>query len=519
MSDNVQTAAVWQQTIDNLDQLKKTALFQKAQYIASLKAQYQELNILQQQQAAADIAGQTANVADIQNKINSLTAQIQVTTGLIANSERDIVQIDADLVFAFQQKSIAEAGPPRDNSNTPPIAVVPGESNSSVTLEKSPPIENPAPAAISQPRSFPAGQNDILDGGIPASGDNTIQNPAPVTVNANTRPNPDYELVFDPVNIDPNSDPLEEARYQAGLRFDEATGRTEQDIIGAYGGMQGLQGSVDRARSQQTLQDAENAKTQGDWRVRLSLAPTADYLYKAINPGILAPLQKTLGVIFPYLPQIQVTYAANYETADIVHTNYKMIQYKNSAVDQITITGDFTAQDTNEADYLLAVIHFFRTVTKMFYGKDQIPKPGTPPPLCYLSGLGDFQFDKHPLVVSSFNYSLPNDVDYIRASSPTLLSGVNSTAYNNKGGILPSSEIRMKSSPNPLNSGATVSLPVFENKATNTQPTYVPTKMSISITAFPIVTRNNISNRFSVKDYATGALLQGSKNPSGGGIW
>ena len=43
--------------------------------------------------------------------------------------------------------------------------------------------------------------------------------------------------------------------------------------------------------------------------------------------------------------------------------------------------------------------------------------------------------------------------------------------------------------------------------------------MSISITAFPMVTRNDISNRFSVKDYATGKLLQGRKNPGGGGIW
>jgi hypothetical protein len=281
----------------------------------------------------------------------------------------------------------------------------------------------------------------------------------------------------------------------------------------------GLQGPKNDTIAQQTGQDAVNKKTTDDWRVRLSLAPGSKYLYNASPAGILAYLAHTDGVVFPYVPQIQVTYAANYETADIVHSNYKLIQYKNSAVDQITITGDFTAQDTYEANYLLAVIHFFRTVTKMFYGKDQIPKPGTPPPLCYLSGLGDFQFNNHPLVISSFNYSLPNDVDYIRASSPTLLSGVNSTAYNPKGGAQSASDVRMKAGEKPLNGGATVSPPNFVGPATNTPPTYVPTKMSISITAFPMVTRSNISKRFSVKDYATGALLQGSRNPSGGGIW
>jgi hypothetical protein len=280
----------------------------------------------------------------------------------------------------------------------------------------------------------------------------------------------------------------------------------------------GLQGPTNDARAQSTTQDTENKKTQDDWRVRLSLAPSSTYLYNAKPAGILEYLKATNGVVFPYVPQIQVTYAANYETSDIVHSNYKLIQYKNSAVDQISITGDFTAQDTYEANYMLAVIHFFKSVTKMFYGRDQIPKPGTPPPLCYLSGLGDFQFDNHPLVISSFNYSLPNDVDYIRASGPTLMPGVDSSAYNAKGSEMSPSERRLQGGPNPPNVGAIQSDPIWRNTNTNIQPTYVPTKLQIVITAFPMVTRNDISNRFSVRDYATGALLQGSKN-KGGGIW
>jgi hypothetical protein len=151
----------------------------------------------------------------------------------------------------------------------------------------------------------------------------------------------------------------------------------------------------------------------------------------------------------------------------------------------------------------------------MFYGKDQIPKPGTPPPLCYLHGLGNFQFDNHPLVISSFNYSLPSDVDYIRASSPTLAPGADSTAYNIKGQNQSIGDVRRGI----LNTGATEAPAKFPDKATNTKATYVPTKMSISITAFPIVSRNNISNTFSLKKYATGELLQGSINPRGGGIW
>ena len=313
-------------------------------------------------------------------------------------------------------------------------------------------------------------------------------------------------------------DPFEAARIRAGEEFDRASLRTEQDIFAAEGvtNAAGLQGKLDNTRAQQITQDAENAKTQGDWRVRLSLAPGASYLYKAQDPGILAPLQKTDGVIFPYVPQIQVTYAAHYDPQELTHSNYKIYQYKNSGVDQVVITCDFTAQDNQEATYMLAVIHFFRSVTKMFYGKDQTPSPGTPPPLCYLSGMGDFQFNRHPLVVSSFNYSLPNDVDYIRASSPTLLSGVNSTGYNDgRNSETTPSQVRLQK----LNPGATESGPAWKSQATNTQPTYVPTKIQLNITAYPVVTRSDISNNFSLKKYATGELLQGSIRPNGGGIW
>ena len=98
------------------------------------------------------------------------------------------------------------------------------------------------------------------------------------------------------------------------------------------------------------------------------------------------------------------------------------------------------------------------------------------------------------------------------------MSGVNSSAYNAKGSEMSLSERRLQGGPNAPNVGAIKSDPNWRNTNTNIQPTYVPTKLQITITAFPIVTRNDISNRFSVRDYATGALLQGSKN-KGGGIW
>jgi len=328
---------------------------------------------------------------------------------------------------------------------------------------------------------------------------------------------PDYNK---PPEVDPNEDPVAALDEATRLEREQELFRqqlAEQEDPFDAGSLnrQGIPSATNNARAQASTQDAVNFSQLPDWRVRLALAPnTPNILYKADPAGILQPLQATNGVVFPYTPSVQVNYSANYEPFDLVHNNYKVYQYKNSSVEQLQITCDFTAQDTKEATYLLAVIHFFRSVTKMFYGKDQNPKAGTPPPLCYLYGLGDFQFNAHPLLINSFNYSLPNNVDYIRAGSPTLVPGQSPAGYSNPNNSQTVSGVRMNS--NGLSAGANTPPPVF-SQPTNKEPTYVPTKMQITISAIPIVTRNDISNRFSLRDYATGGLLLGKT--SKGGIW
>jgi hypothetical protein len=271
--------------------------------------------------------------------------------------------------------------------------------------------------------------------------------------------------------------------------------------------------TIQKAKEQATLEARNNtAASTTDWRVRLQLAPGATYLYKDPEPGILKPLMATDGVIFPYTPSIETAYTANYDKYDLTHSNYRGYFYKNSAVNDINIRGTFTAQDTFEAEYLLAVIHFFRSITKMFYGQDSLR--GAPPPLVYLSGFGDYQFNKHPCLVSNFSYSLPTDVDYIRALAP-----------NNYGNLFSQRAKSGGFSTNPFGSvlsrltsigvpvGAEPSSPtpgeITQNVNNLTGATYVPTKIEINLTLLPTNTRAQVSQQFSLKKYADGSLIKG----------
>jgi hypothetical protein len=244
--------------------------------------------------------------------------------------------------------------------------------------------------------------------------------------------------------------------------------------------------------------------TADDWRIRLSLADTANYLYKiAGKADILYPLVATNGVVFPYTPVINTAYRANYDPSELTHSNYKMFFYKNSSVDDISITADFTAQDTAEANYMLAVIHFFKSATKMFYGQDASPRAGTPPPLLYLTGYGHHQFENHPLLLTNFTYNLPNDVDYIRAGSNATWGGSDIAKMST----------RLASAG--LQPGGVAKPAAFSGLASKDVVTYLPTKIQITLSLVPVVTRNDISKNFSLKDYAAGKL-SGKTN---GGIW
>lgn len=266
---------------------------------------------------------------------------------------------------------------------------------------------------------------------------------------------------------------------------------------------------VRQAQNQDTNQSlSQQMPANTDWRVTLRLAPGATYLYNAPDAGLLQPLKVTNGVIFPYTPSITTAYKANYSNYDLTHSNYRGYFYQNSYTDAITINAPFTAQSTADAAYVLAVIHFFRSVTKMFYGQDTTYR-GSPPPLVFLSGLGDYQFNNHPCLVQSFNYVLPADVDYISSGSPNNL-GLNlqplQNLYSTTLNAVSPTVTRLATAFLPP--GAQNSLPA-PLKSLLSNPTYVPSKLEIQLTLLPVQSRSQVSRQFSLQGFANGNLLKG----------
>lgn len=212
---------------------------------------------------------------------------------------------------------------------------------------------------------------------------------------------------------------------------------------------------------------------EADWRVRVSMRPaTAALFYNNQSNAIMYPLSQSKGVIFPYTPTVSVSHSARYGATTLTHSNYSSYFYEGSEVQSIQISGDFTVQNIEEGQYLMATIQFFRACTKMFFGNS--PLAGTPPPMVFLSGFGDAYLPNVPCVVTNFSHTMPADVDYVEVPVGTSLQNIVGNQINTN---MAGSKTRM------------------------------PTMSTITLTLQPIYSRRNVADNFTLEKFSAGALI------------
>jgi len=131
------------------------------------------------------------------------------------------------------------------------------------------------------------------------------------------------------------------------------------------------------------------------------------------DDSILSPLSKDGGVVFPYTPTIMMAHSANYGTYDVAGSIYQQNYYMNTPNPSISITALFSSNSAEEARYTTAALHFFKTCMKSDFGALAGATAGTPPPILKFSCFGHVHALNVPCIIRSFNYTLPEDTDYM----------------------------------------------------------------------------------------------------------
>lgn len=217
---------------------------------------------------------------------------------------------------------------------------------------------------------------------------------------------------------------------------------------------------------------------QQDFRARLqpkSSGAAMDILGPRDSSNLLYPLYSTNGVLFPYTPSISTGNVADYDPSSFIHSNYGYNAYVRSYPKPISISAEFTAQSNDEALYLLAVIHFFRAVTKSYFGINPYNKAGTPPPVLIFNYLGQYQFNNVPVLVKNFDYTYEANIDYV-----PVYTGSNVNYSANIG----------------------VQLPTTDSSGYS----YVPTHLTVSLELDTQYTPIDLRNKFNLDEFRSGKL-------------
>jgi hypothetical protein len=281
--------------------------------------------------------------------------------------------------------------------------------------------------------------------------------------------------------------------------------------------------SIDLPAAGEAIGDIESAiasfggdgSNANDWRVRLSLSSWSSFR----SSPVLKPLKDAGGLIFPYTPTIGISSGATYRGISTVHTNYTFQAYQNSEPGTISITAPMYVEDPEQGLYWIAMVHYLRSLTKMFSGAD--PKAGNPPPVIMLNGYGNYVFKNVPVVVKKMSVSLNAECDYIGVevfgSAAGEIQGITDSIgglSDSLGSVLPGLggvTGAVSSIAGGVGQVAGLLGTLGIGGKTSGGITRVPTKSSFTIELQPVYSRDSV-RKFSLDRFVTGGYLS---NPTG----
>lgn len=198
---------------------------------------------------------------------------------------------------------------------------------------------------------------------------------------------------------------------------------------------------------------------------------------------------------FPYTPQIDYSNDVKYDSFTLTHTNYQPYAYARTENPQISLQAKFSSHTKEHFAISERAIRFLRTYTKMNYGREDGERGQTPRILRFYA-MGNPIFFKVPVVISKFNITFPEDVDYIKGMFE---------AEDAKQTVKTVEQVGNRDVPT-VNADGTTVLPTVTITATRDKAIYLPVFFQISIS---LLVQQNIAKtvrEFTLEKFGSGQM-------------
>ena len=198
---------------------------------------------------------------------------------------------------------------------------------------------------------------------------------------------------------------------------------------------------------------------------------------------------------FPYTPQIEYSNDVKYDSFNLTHTNYQPYAYARTENPQLTLSAKFSSHTKDHFNIAERAIRFLRIYTKMNYGREDVDRGQTPRILRFFA-MGNPIFYNVPVVISRFNITFPEDVDYIKGMADFSDAKTNVTTVENVGA-------RPQAQPEP---GVMVVNDALQVTSTKDKFIYLPAVFQVSIS---LLVQQNIARtvrEFTLEKFASGQM-------------
>jgi len=123
-------------------------------------------------------------------------------------------------------------------------------------------------------------------------------------------------------------------------------------------------------------------------------------------------------VVFDVMPQITESRSVTYDSVPVIHHPGDILKYKSTASRSWSIRATLASRTSREAAHNRKIINAIRSWTMPFHGVGTEKSAGStylgaPPPILTLEAYGDKMIGPVKCVLENYDWSWPNDVDYI----------------------------------------------------------------------------------------------------------
>ena len=210
---------------------------------------------------------------------------------------------------------------------------------------------------------------------------------------------------------------------------------------------------------------------------------------------------------FPYTPQIEYSNDVKYDSFNLTHTNYQPYAYARTENPQLTISAKFSSHTKEHFNIAERAIRFLRIYTKMNYGRDDVDRGQTPRILRFFA-MGNPIFYNVPVVISRFNITFPEDVDYIKGIADFSDAKTSVTSVENVGSRQTATNAgrgagQPVATPEP---GVTVVNDALQVTSTKDKFIYLPAVFQVSMS---LLVQQNIARtvkEFTLEKFASGQM-------------